>query len=56
MLSFVKTYMYAKVKLIFDPPQSSAAVEALNKIASEQEWRITVRSDELRKEAQILSK
>lgn len=55
MLSFVKTYMYAKVKLIFDPPQSSAAVEALNKIASEQEWRITVRSDELRKEAQILS-
>jgi hypothetical protein len=38
----VKTYVYTKVRLLFDPPQSSAAVEALNKIASELEWRIYV--------------
>ena len=29
-LQFIKTYVYQKVKLVFDPPQSSAALQALN--------------------------
>lgn len=36
----VKTYVYAKVRLIFDPPTSSAHIEALKQIASEFEWRL----------------
>ena len=43
--SQVKTYVYTKVRLIFDPPQSAAAVEAMNKIASELEWRLYVIAD-----------
>ena len=34
-----------KVKLIFDPPQSSAAIESTNRLISELEWRIQVASD-----------
>ena len=36
----VKTYMYAKVRLIFDPPQSSAHIECLKNTVSEFEWRL----------------
>lgn len=36
------TYMYAKVKLIFDPPLSSAVIEALNRTIAEFEWRLNV--------------
>lgn len=40
-LESVKTYMYLKLRLIFDPPQSSAAVEQMNKTVDELEWRLT---------------
>ena len=36
----VKTYVYAKVKLIFDPPASSTHVQALKDIIAEFEWRL----------------
>lgn len=38
----VKSYVYLKVKMIFDTPQSSAMIEALNKTISELEWRISI--------------
>ena len=41
----VKTYVFLKVKLIFDPPLSSAAIEAINRQISELEWRIFVTAD-----------
>lgn len=41
-----KTYVYMKVKLIFDPPSSSAVIESMNRIISEIEWRLTVQHDE----------
>lgn len=41
-LDAVKTYMYAKVKLVFDPPASSAHTEALKEIIKEYEWRLNV--------------
>ena len=44
-LQFVKTYVYQKVKLLFDPPQSSAAIQALNESIKEFEWRINVQVD-----------
>lgn len=48
--SQAKTYVYTKVRLVFDPPQSSAAIEAMNKVANELEWRLYVVADNLRKE------
>jgi hypothetical protein len=44
-LESVKTYIYAKVRLMFDPPTSSALIENLNKLASELEWRLSVTVD-----------
>ena len=39
-IEYVKTYIFQKVKLIFDPPTSSAAIEAIQRSISELEWRI----------------
>ena len=39
----VKTYVYIKVKLVFDPPTSSFVITALEKQASELEWRLNVK-------------
>lgn len=36
----VKTYVYLKVKMYFDPPQSSAYIEAINKQLNELEVRL----------------
>lgn len=44
-LNFVKTYIYLKVRLVFDPPQSSAVIEAFNRNISELEWRINVAAE-----------
>lgn len=44
-LELVKSYVYMKVKLLFDPPLSSAVIESLNRTISEFEWRIQVASD-----------
>ena len=45
LIEDVKTYMYLKVKLIFDPPSSSAVIESMNKLISEFEWRLNVAVD-----------
>lgn len=39
-LEAVKSYMYLKVKLLFDPPSSSAVLESTNRMISEFEWRL----------------
>ena len=41
-LEMIKTYVYLKVKSIFDPPQSSFVLDAINKQLAEYEWRINV--------------
>lgn len=38
----VKSYIYYKVKLLFDPPTGSAVIESINQIISELEWRLNV--------------
>ena len=35
-----KTYIYLKVRLLFDPPMSSAVMECINQNAKEIEWRL----------------
>ena len=44
-LNFVKSYIYLKVRLLFDPPVSSGAIESINKLISELEWRLFVACD-----------
>ena len=39
-LQAVKTYIYLKVKLLFDPPLSSAVIESTNNMIAELEWRL----------------
>ena len=41
----VKTYMYLKLRMFFDPPQTSYHLEALNKQAEQLEWRLNVRRE-----------
>ena len=41
----VKTYIYLKVKLVFDPPTSSSVLQAYEKVISELEWRLNVNGD-----------
>lgn len=41
----VKTYVYLKVKLIFDPPLSSAAIASMKELIAELEWRLFVAAD-----------
>ena len=43
--SMVKSYVYLKVRLLFDPPISSAAIESINRQISELEWRLFVAAD-----------
>ena len=45
LVELVKSYVYLKVRLIFDPPQSSSVIEAINRQISEFEWRINVEVD-----------
>lgn len=40
--SLVKSYMNLRVRLLFDPPLSSAVVESINRQISEFEWRLNV--------------
>lgn len=44
-LQAVKTYIYMKVKLLFDPPLSSAVIESMNRMIAEFEWRLNVAVD-----------
>lgn len=44
-IQMVKTYIYLKVKLIFDPPASSVVVESYNRTISEIEWRLYLEGD-----------
>lgn len=44
-LQAIRTYMYLKVKLLFDPPLSSAVIESMNRQIAEFEWRLNIAVD-----------
>jgi hypothetical protein len=45
LLSAVKSYIHLKVKLLFDPPLSSAVMEAVKQSINELEWRLNVEAE-----------
>lgn len=44
----VKSYMYLKVQLLFDPPSGSAIADAKNRQISELEWRLNVAAESMK--------
>ena len=44
-LEAVKTYMYLKVKMAFDPSTSSFVLESYKRMADELEWRLNVKAE-----------
>lgn len=44
-LQLVKSYIYLKVRLLFDPPLSSAAIDSINQQIKEFEFRLFVAAD-----------
>jgi hypothetical protein len=46
-LNSVKSYMYLKVRVLFDPPTTSFALESFNKMIQEYEWRLNVQADRM---------
>lgn len=44
-LGLVKSYIYLKVRLIFDPPTNSTVIKANEDLLKEYEWRLNVEVD-----------
>lgn len=45
LLSATPTYVYQKVRLVFDPPTSSFVIASFEKQIAEYEWRANVRAE-----------
>ena len=41
----VKSYIYLRVRILFDPPSSSSVIEAMNRQIQELEWRLNIQVD-----------
>ena len=44
-IEMVKSYVFLKVKMIFDPPLSGSVSEGFNKLISELEFRLNAKED-----------
>jgi len=38
--AIIKTYIYLKTRIVFDPPQTGPMMEALERVIKEYEWRV----------------
>lgn len=41
----VKSYMYLRVRLLFDPPANSSLIESMNRQIEKFEWRLNVAAE-----------
>lgn len=46
-LSMLKTYMYMKVRMLFDPPATSFVIDAMNNQIKELEYRLSYAREDL---------
>lgn len=44
-LNAIKTYIFLRVKMLFDPPATSFVIESMNKQIEELEWRLSVKRE-----------
>lgn len=49
-LSNIKSYVYLRVRLLFDPPINSAVIESINRQIEKLEWRINVAAESVQPE------
>lgn len=52
IMQMIKSYVYLKVRILFDPPQSSAVIDCINKQLTEYEWRINVLAENKKEETE----
>lgn len=45
MIESIKSYMYLRVKLLFDPPLNSSVIESMNRQIEKLEWRINTSAE-----------
>lgn len=45
----VRTYIYLRLRLLFDPPSNSFVYSGIQEQAKELEWRLNVKADEIRR-------
>lgn len=45
-IQMVKTYVYLKVRIIFDPPSNTVTMEAFKELIAEHEWRLNAADDD----------
>lgn len=45
-INAVRSFMFIRVRLIFDPPQHGPTIESMTKTAEEYEWRLKVQAEE----------
>ena len=45
-LEAIKTYVYLKVKVVFDPPLNSIVMEAHKQMIAEYEWRLNIQKED----------
>lgn len=45
LFNSVKTYIYLRVRLLFDPPNNSFNLNSMQEQIKEHEWRLNVRKD-----------
>lgn len=50
-IGLLRSYVYLKVKLLFDPPSASNTLDSMTKVLSELEWRLYVESDTKKRSA-----
>lgn len=46
ILYLIRSYVFLKVKLIFDPPSSSSVLTAYTTVSQEYEWRLGIMAEE----------
>lgn len=44
-LEAVKTYIYLKVRLVFDPPLNASVLESMKQTIAELEWRLNIEAE-----------
>lgn len=47
-INMVKSYVFMKVRMMFDPPATSFAIDAINKQIQEMEWRLNTQIEWLK--------
>lgn len=55
LLASVKSYVYSKVRLLFDPPATSFGIDAMKAMVEEMEWRLNVTGETINKPSNPLT-